>query len=269
MVAFFLQLIPKESKCHRRTSFDESKTSMNIPTERDSSSDDINEHKINNTESDEKFYENISTYSTKEGITSSKLCASPPVEKKDANEMGKPRSMSDGIIKSKQDIQLAQMDTKVVKGDCCQSKDDSRSELLKSILNMLPTELTAKKPNAVHPAAPNTNSEDSGISIDNSIAPPSQKTEIECPSEDQSGDLSEITRNMASSVLSLKLLFGGSSTQSSPSTNKDCLPSPKPGSQTRPQSLTSSSSSVGFDNLGYVPVDILSRRSSIFSDASC
>ena len=235
----------------------------------DASNEDISEHKINNTDSEGKFYENISTYSTKEVIASTKLCASPPVEKKDANELSKPRSMSDGILRSNQNIHLPKIDTKAVKSDNSQSKDDSRSEILKSILNMLPTELTNKKTNSVHPAAPNTNSEDSGISIDNSTAPPSQKIEMGCASKDQTCDLSEVTRSMASSVLSLKNLFGGSSTQSSPSANKECIPSPKPGIQTRPQSLTSSSSSVGYDNLGYVPVDILSRRSSIFSDASC
>lgn len=256
-------MIPKDSKCAQKLS----KTVLNITTEVHATVEET-EEKINNKESGGKFYENISTYSTKEEISISKMVTSPPLEKKDTLDLGKPRSMSDGTLRcnrTPKNTPLPKDDDPVLtKVDTHQSKSD----IIKTILNMLPSELiTNKRQNSVHPMAPNTSSEDSGISIDNSA--PLQQNVLQCPSEDESEESSESSRQLGSSVLSLRGLFGGNSSQSSTTTNKDTIPSPKEGFASRPQSLTSSSSSAGYDNLAFVPVDILSRRSSIFSDASC
>lgn len=239
---------------------------MNIPTEVHASETEV---KINNTEPETKFYENISTYSTKEEITNSKLCASAPLEKEESPELSKPRSFSDGTLKSTPIVTetLAKEDSDLTKVDVNQSKP-KRNEILKTILNMLPNEFTNKRQNSVHPAAPNTSSEDSGISVDNSV-PVHKTVEQDEPSDEESEDSSETTRRLGSSVLSLKGLFGGSSSQSSSSTHKEIRLSPKDEMETRPQSLTSGSSSAGYENLAFVPMEILSRRSSIFSDASC
>lgn len=216
-------------------------------------------------------------------------CDPVPVE---ADTINKPRSMSDGTLKKNKflsnnttcALMMMQKDNhpvttaKISTDASRQSK--TKTDLLKTILNMLPGEFTNRRQNSVHPiTAPNTSSEDSGISVDNSSSATAhlQQQVPEClPSEDNESeeeDSSDSTRRLDSSVLSLRGLFGGSS-QSSTTTNKEDIPrlSPKDGlaAITRPQSLTSnSSSSTGYDNLGFVPVEILSRRSSIFSDASC
>lgn len=262
-------MIPKDSLCAQKLSAKESTSPMNITTEIHATMGEGEEEKINNTEPECEFYENISSYSTKEGVTNSKLCASPPLKMSNSRRLVKPRSMSDGTLRNKQEVQTSRNESSSLKPGNSQSKDDSRTDILKTILNMLPSDFANKRQNSVHPAAPNTSSEDSGISVDNSTAPHLQKIELECPTEDESENSGDTMRKMGSSVLSLKGLFGSSSSQSSPSTNKESRPSPKEESETRPQSLTSSSSSVGYDNLAFVPVDILSRRSSLFSDASC
>lgn len=272
-------MIPKDSKCAQKLSVrDPLPTSaLNIPMP------DV-EMKINNTEQQNisesdtgEFDENISGYSTKEDISGSKLCTSPILEKKDPPDT-KPRSMSDGTLRNEHPSKNSQDHSQDP------NKAGGGGGLLKTILDMLPSEFAnGRRQNSVHPAAaPNTSSEDSGISVDNSIA---RKTEEEArPSqEDESDDESgETTKRPGSSVLSLKGLFGGSSSSHlSTSTSKEARLSPSSPKEaegdddeeeletsTRSR-LTSSGSSAGYDNLGFVPVEILSRRSSIFSDASC
>ncbi|XP_035207222.1 cyclic nucleotide-gated cation channel beta-1-like isoform X2 [Stegodyphus dumicola] len=329
LIRAVMQVVPKDSKCVQLLSKEALKdTVLNIPTESQTISMEV---KINNTESLQNSPENISCYSEKCKILSPKICTSPQLDKKAIPKV-KPRSLSDGTLRKPDIIHehepifvINKLSTKHSKENPLNKKnvynekdhfrnhqpeinEGSSSDFLKTILNMLPTELCNRRQSTVHPAViqlqeynqpnPNTNSEDSGISVDNSghqSSDPKNQDEDSlsesqvdsCDSEDSSEMSTTSTRKIAienstsppwksnsSSILSLRGLFGNGSSQSSNSTNKDIHLSPvsKDGKDflyTRPGSLTSGSSSAGYDNLAYVPVGILSRRSSIFSDASC
>ncbi|XP_054711138.1 cyclic nucleotide-gated cation channel beta-1-like [Uloborus diversus] len=328
LIKTVLQMIPKESKCVQKLSKTPSTDiPLNIPA-----TTDTDETKITNVETSGIISSNISENSKDKEI-SPKIFKPHDSEYQEQTQTDKPRSMSDGTLQKQQSSQESaflhqKASTATSKGSPVSNKNSLQTEsstktedsktsdevrdILKTILNMVPNELYDRRRNAIYPVdteipdnilpTPNTTSEDSGISVDNSahqISEPKieddnsiSESEVNSCDSDASSDISTTsTRRIAgdsaaikdrsspwisssTSTFSLRGLFGTSSSQSSTSTNKDIIlsPIPKDGAENiyaSPTSLTSRSSSTGYDNLSFIPGSMLSRRSSTFSDSSC